>query len=384
MTRIWTVLAADSNTQRVAIKGAGCTHAVINAHWSEAQPTATGSLDSTFTTTLLANFDHALSIGLSPILSVNLHYPPTWVQSGVEKFKDQSGNQYTNTDPSGKNVRNWMWTQTGRTYVTDLVTRIATALGTSRVANTAGCRLGGGWFGEVHYPEAVSGGPTNAWQAFGASMQSGTDLATGMDANPIPGYTPYTGTDAQDVTFLNWYLNGIVKWVRWEIELFKAQGFTRNLWVLMPGWGIRNNDDRTTTNYKASAALGEDHIRLLGELMHDPAVWPYSTWLDNADAFAMGDTADSSKSAWKSIYEKALARGKAANMVGENTTGESNADMDTIFAGALGDSTYPGTPGIPAQGFYYRGCAWLDYTSLNAGGANATLAHYGTNIAATP
>jgi hypothetical protein len=379
MSRIFAVLNADTNAARVAVKNAGCTHAVINANWDNLQPTGTGSLDPTATATMLASYDHALSIGLRPILAVNLQYPPSWILSGVEKFKDQAGNQY-DTNGSGKQVRNWMWTAVGRTYVADLLTRIATALGPVRVKATDGVRVGGGWYGEVHYPEPISGGPTFAWQAFGASMQTGTGLAAGMTVCPVPGYVPYSGTDAQDVTFLNWYLNGIVSWVQWQIDQYKALGFTRNLWVLLSGYGVRANQLRTDDGYKQAAALGEDHLRLIGQFMHDTAVWPYSTWLDTVDGFA-GGTVDSDKAAWKSIYEKALVRGKHYELTGENTGGENNTGMDGIFAGALGAATYAGSPGIPSAGHYYNGCVWLDYTSATNGSGGATLAHYASKIA---
>lgn len=379
MSRIFAVLGADTNASRVASKSAGCTHAVINAYWDRLQPTGTGALSASATTDFIAAFDHALSIGLKPILAVDFQYPPSWILTGVEKFKDQAGNDY-DTNGSGKQVRNWMWTANGRTYVADLLTRVGAALGPARIKATDGVRIGGGWYGEAHYPESVSGGPTYAWQAFGASMQTGTGLAAGMTICPVPGYVPYSGTDAQDVAFLNWYLNGMTSWVRWQIDQYKALGFTRNLWVLLSGYGVRSNTVRTDNGYKQAAALGEDHLRIIGEFMHDPSVWPYSTWLNTVDGFA-GGTADSDKAAWKSIYEKSLVRGKQYGLMGENTGGEDNTAMDGIFAGALGSATYAGSPGTPSSGHYYNGCIWLDYTSLTNGTGGATMAHYASKIA---
>lgn len=381
MTRLFAVLNADSDAARTACKAAGATHAVINAYWDSMQPTGTGALNPAAAAKLVADYAHALSIGLKPILSINLHYTPAWVQSSVEPFRDQAGNNYTVTDNiTGKAVRNWMWTATGRTYVSDLTTRVAAALGAANIAATDGCRLGGGWFGELHYPEPAAGAPSPAWQGFGPSMQTGTGLAAGMSVCPLPGYVPFTGTDAQDCTWLNWYLNGIVAWVLWQIDLHKSLGFTRNLWVLMPGYGARTDSLRSDTIYRSSASYGEDHVRLLGAIMHDPAVWPYSTWLDTVDGNPAGTT-DSAKAQWKSIYEKALARGKHWNLVGENTSGETNANMDTIFADALGGSVYTGSPGAPSQGYYYRGIVWLDYASLISGGAVADMAHFASKIA---
>ena len=140
----------------------------------------------------------------------------------------------------------------------------------------------------MHYPQAVSGGPTYAWQGFGQSMQTGTDLADGMDVCPLPGYVPYTGTDDQDCQWLNWYLNGLIRFEQWLITQHKALGFTRNLYLMLPGYGVRTNQARTSAGYKQAAALGEDHIRAVGAIMHDPAVWPYSTWLNTSRRLPRG------------------------------------------------------------------------------------------------
>lgn len=373
--RVWAVLGANSDAARVAVKAAGCTHIVINADWYDLQPNATGSIDTTALANLNHAIDHAISIGLEPIFSLNIHYTPTWVLSSVEPFRDQLGNDYVDTNVSaGKAVRNWMWTTAGRSYVSDLLTRVAVGMG-SRVASIDGCRIGGGWYGELHYPEPITGGPTYAWQGFGASMQTGVGLAAGMTVCPVPGYVPYTGTDAQDCQFLNWYLNGLTSWSSWLISQYKAAGFTKKLHLLLPGYGVRQNQLRTDSGYKQAAALGEDHIRAIGSVMHDPAVWPYSTWLNTNDGYP-GGTADTDKSAWKSIYEKSHMRGKSAYLLGENTGGESTSGMQGIFTGALSANVYAGSPGVPSNGAYYAGCVWLDYTSLTSGGGSATLADY--------
>lgn len=386
MPRIWSILQADSDAARAAIAGIGCTHATINVHWREIQPSATGSLDSTRLTQLHSDIANAISNNLKVILSINLHYSPTWVLSGVEQFVDQAGFAYNDTNyAAGTAVRNWMWTATGRTYVADVISRIGAALSGTELAAIDGCRLGGGWFGELHYPTKIAGSTagTYAWQAFGASMQSGTDLASDQVICPNPSYIPYSGTDAQDSQFLNWYLNGLVTWAMWLVSQYKAAGFTKNLYMLQPGYGVRSNQTRTSAGYKQAAALGEDPVRVISAFMHDIAVVPYSTWLNTADGFA-GGTVDSDKSAWKKIYEESLKRNKHYYLIGENTGSESNSGMDTIFTDALGNSSYAGYPGIPTTGHYYKGMVWLNYPDLGAGGAKATLAHYATQIAANP
>lgn len=383
MGRVWGVLQADTNAARLAVKAAGCTHVVVSAAWDELQPSTTGTIDSTVMARVKAAMAHCVLIGLVPILSVDIHYPPSWVLSGVEKFKDQAGNDYVSADvASGKAVRNWVWTATGRTYVSDLITRFSAALTAAERAAVGGVRMGGGWYGELHYPEPISGGPTYAWYGFGASMQAGTDLASGMSVCPVPGYIPYTGTDAQDCAFLNWYLNGLVTWGVWLVNQFKAAGFGCKLYVLLPGYGVRLNQARSDAGYKQAASMGEDHTRIIAALMHEPQFWPYVTWLNTTDGFP-GGSADSDKAQWKSIYEKALLRGKHYRMIGENTGGEDNAGMNGIFAGALGSAAYAGYPGLPLAEYYYEGMVWLSYSDLQAGGGKATMANYASQIALT-
>lgn len=384
MARLWAILQADTDAKRVSAKAIGCTHAIVSANWTELQPTATGTIDATVMARVTAAYDHCESIGLGVIMAIGLQYPPSWVKSGVEPFKDHLGNQYLNTSTSdGKAVRNWIWTQTGRNYLSDLWTRFAASLGPTRVAKTYGVRLGGGWYGELHYSESVSGSGTLAWQGYGASMQLGTDLASDLTVCPLPGYIPYgTGsTDANDSIWLNWYLNGLVTFGLWQIAQFKALGFTKNLYMLQPGYGVRSNQTRTNAGYKQAAALGEDPVRMIGAIMNLPEAQWYSTWLNTSDGFP-GGTVDSDKAAWKKLYEEALKRSKHWGLVGENTGSESNTGMDNIYAGALGSASYAGYPGTPSTGHYYRGMLWLDWNSLNAGGSAATLTHYGAKIAA--
>jgi hypothetical protein len=118
---------------------------------------------------------------------------------------------------------------------------------------------------------------------------------------------------------------------------------------------------------------------------NDPLIWPYCTWLDaGADGFDPPGV-DSDIAAWKKVYNVAAAVGKTGKIMGENTGGETTAQMAAIFSG----STY-GSPmsavswalevGTPIG---YQGINWLNYQSLIAGGTNATLANYQTNITGT-
>jgi len=383
MKPVFSALGADTDSARVAIKNAGCTHATINANWGALQPNGAGTaLDATAMANVAAAFDHARSIGLKVILSINYHYPPNWVLSNLEPFRDQFGVDYVQSNVGGgKAVRNWMTTGKGRTWLADFTTKVVSALGSTRISKVSGCRIGAGWYGELHYPEAYgSTVGSYAWQGFSPSMQAGTDLAAGLSVCPLPGYVPYSGSDEQDCVWLNWYLNTLVQFIRWNVELYKSLGLRRNLWLMLPGYGVRLNVSRSNNGYKQAAALGEDHIRAIGEFMHDPAVWPYSTWMNTADGFA-GGVVDSDKSAWKSLYEKSLARGKHHRLIGENTGNESNSVMDVIFADSMGRASYAGSLSPLPSKSYYKGIVWLQYSTL-IGGSQATMAHYAEKIAA--
>ena len=360
-------------------KAAGCTHAIIPAHWVNLQPIETGTIDAGEITRIKGYYAQAKSLGLKAILSLNLHYAPAWVLSSVEPFRDHHGNEWLETG-GGKGVRNWMWTSQGRAYVSDLVTRFAAGIGSSNVFATVGVRFGGGGWGELHYPASMSGDQVLAWQGFGASMQTGASLASGMTACPLPGYVPYSGTDAQDATWIEWYLSGLASWAKWFASQYKNAGFTRNLYILLPGYGVRSNWLRGDVNYRLECALGHDHARMINAFAGDLAVHPYvalNTW----DAVP-GGTQDSDKSSWKSIYEKALAVDKHRGMIGENIGGEDNAGMDSIFSGALSNLPYAGCPAPPTDGCYYQGCIWVNYQTMIDGSSHATLAHYQAKIAA--
>lgn len=373
---------ADTTAKKQAAKAAGCTHLVVLAFWGNLQLTQGGALDATALAALNAELDDCRSIGLAPILSHSIQYPPSWALTAVEAFKDQAGNTWAGTGGSGGQVRNWMWTATGRGFVSDFLTKVYAGLSTANRAAIARVRFGGGYFDELQYPPQALASPNSYW-GFGASQQSGTDLASGLSVCPLPGYTPFTGTDAQDVQWINWYLGGIENWLKWYITTLKAIGWTCRLSVCHPGYSTRTNQVRSDAAYRQSMAFGHDFTRAVGIYKNDPQVWPWSTWI-NGPASVSPPVLDTDQAAWQKLYAEAAVRGKAADLWGENTGGEANSGMDTVFTNALSTTPASGSPiysGSP-RGSYaaYQGLMWLDDTSLNAGGSNATLAHYQTKI----
>ncbi|MDN5274789.1 MAG: hypothetical protein JWP06_690 [Candidatus Saccharibacteria bacterium] len=374
----------DINAKR-QIRVAGVTHADVPASWSSLQPNGVGTaLDASAIAILCQEFDDCASVGLKVIFDFNLQYPPAWVQTGIENFVDQSGN-VNDTTASGKIVRNWFWTALGRQCVADFMSKVALGLGDGRVKQVAAIRMGGGWYGEAHYPGVYSTG-FSFW-GFGASMQTGVGLATDQVVCPLPGYIPFSGgSDTNDSIWTNWYLNGLITWLEWYYQQHRSIGFTAEVHVMLPGYGVRSNQAHSSSGYKQAAAYGEDPVRAIAWTMKHPDVWPYCTWLNTADGFP-GGTVDSDKSAWKKIYEEALKRNKHHRMMGENTGNESTAGMQAIFSGAtygsaLSTASYPGSPSITTG---YQGLIWLNYDSLTSGQAGrATLSDLATLIAANP
>ena len=118
----YAVIGATTNAEIAAVAAAGCTHNVVVAFWDQLQPGGAGAaLDSTALSALNTVIGYNIANGLQTILEHALHYPPSWVASAVEPFKDQDGNEWTGTSGNGDQVRNWMWTSLGRTYVADFL-----------------------------------------------------------------------------------------------------------------------------------------------------------------------------------------------------------------------------------------------------------------------
>jgi hypothetical protein len=132
VTRIYSCInpgkPSDSDTSQWATKmatarAAGIKWCTAGMNWSTMQSTAGGSV-ATGVGKVISYLNAAQTAGLKVVLDLALHFAPSFVTSGVEQFKDQSGNLWSDTGASGNNVRNWQWTAQGRTYIADLFTKM--------------------------------------------------------------------------------------------------------------------------------------------------------------------------------------------------------------------------------------------------------------------
>jgi len=375
------VIGADTLVAKEAVADAGIDGILVQAKWDELQLSSGSELDETAVETLNQQISDALNLNLMVSFEFALHYAPDWVLSSIEPFTDHDGEPYISTD-SGKNVRNWMWTALGRSYVLDFYTKIYTALTDINRKSISFIKFGGGYYGEIQYPIEIGSAPYRYWGG-GETMQSGDGLAEGLSACPVSNYQPFTGTDDQDIQYINWYLGGIENWVAWQITQLKEVGFRCALFALHSGYSVRNNQGRSSDGWRQSFACGQDFTRVLGIYKNDPQVWPWSTWAGGADGWTP-NTVDSDQASWKKLYTVAVARGKHELIGGENTGGESNSGMDHIFSEVLTGppSTGPiysdGRPQSEWSGF--SELMWLNYNDLTAGGVKATLDHLSSLI----
>lgn len=188
-TPFFGVFNADTATAKQDWSAAGGTHVVIAARWGPLEPTQ-GALDPTALADLKQQLADAAAAGLEVIWSFSYHYPPAWfTASGVPRFKAQNGVEYTGVGADGNNVMDFVFSQQARDAVAAFQQLVWDALTPDERAQIRGWRVGGGPYGELHYPQPQNGG---RWWGYSAPAQTGTGLAAGMDVCPVPGHVPFT------------------------------------------------------------------------------------------------------------------------------------------------------------------------------------------------
>lgn len=366
----WMVIGAVSPSELATVKGAGATHGLVEVFWDQCQSTAGGPVDASGVN---AQIQNVLTAGLKVCLRVCPQYPPSFVQSAVPPFKRQDGATHTAAQSSGANVRDWVWSKTGRDYLADFMTKLFTQL---NWANIERVQVGGLLYGELQYPDS-NGTTAPYWWGYSAPAQTGTDLAARMAVCPNPGYVPSGGTtwtDADD-TWVTWYQQSLINFMVWLIEQHR-KWFNGPIWVMHPGAGLRDVSQTPTsstqgTNYRINNAKGLDWSAQLGSYP-DANVHPYSTWADSDHFWTPAPYSgvnDGNAAPWWHLLRIARTVGRAGRIWGENTGGQSNTDMNRVFSQG-------------AVAFGFEGLTWLSYASLTDGTSD-TLANLTTWISAS-
>ncbi|MDT5042917.1 MAG: hypothetical protein QOE51_3902 [Actinoplanes sp.] len=167
--------AAGVDTSRgQAQRDGGVTAKTLAMAWSAYEP-GNGQWSAAYAAAKRAELATYQAQGFAVVADFGMQYTPKWVL-GLDndtRYVDQYGNAYTSTEP-GKNVADAVFDPKVRAAVGAYLNKAVKDLG---VQNLTGIRVGGGWYGELHYP--VSG--ANSLWGYSANA---------LRSNPVPGWIP--------------------------------------------------------------------------------------------------------------------------------------------------------------------------------------------------
>ena len=193
------------------------------------------------------------------------------------------------------------------------------------------------------------------------------------------GYT-YDATNANALSFWNWYRDSLINYQNWQIAQYRTAGFNGRIFMLYPSFGVRPD---ATVN-QVTQAIGYDlsmtsSPSINGELQQDSDfydeiaglvdsqnnVYPYCTWLEASTA----NDANADKGAWSPAkYISTLATNNNRIAYGENAGSNNYTEMQRMVSMISANHL--------AGGF------WMCESQLY-GGTYATAANYQTQIAAS-
>lgn len=190
------------------------------------------------------------------------------------------------------------------------------------------------------------------------------------------GYT-YDATHSNAIAFWDWYVASLTNFQNWQVDQVDTAGFSNNIFVLYPGWGIRK---QATTN-QVTESISYDlsytpHANLTGEIQtandwetHIAALpsrstlFPYATWMERTS-----DENNANKKEWSPAkYLGYLARSAGFAYWGENAGQENASELLDTFTN------------VTAQN--YSGLFWFSEQEL-FGGTYASASNLANSIAA--
>ena len=314
--------------QAPALADAGITLTVLSISWDRFEP-APGAPSSAYIRQLRAEIAGYRRSGLQVVLDPGFQYPPAWLFILPDsRYQNQYGDAYADR-ASGKNIANTVFNAAVRARYASHLAALFRELGTDFFA----VRLGGGWYGELNYPDATYAKNPNCYWAFDPIAQGAKPgLPAGITACPVPGWKPGdTSPDhASARRFLDWYLASLQNYHDWQIATVRHL-YAGPLMMMYPSWGIRPGQlepavagdlsGKTSPEKNGEIQRGFDFARFIGGIK-DPNVWVHCTWLDPNPEWSDETSPDPAR--WSPVhYLASLARRHvpALNVSAENTGG---------------------------------------------------------------
>ena len=351
---------------------AGIDLATVDVVWKRFEPVE-GRIDAAYVKELRDRLMQFRAAGADVVLSTGVQYPPEWLFAYPHsRFVNQYGDVYASPEV-GKKIANMVFNQLLRDKQQNYLALLFETFGT----DFYGVRLGGGWYGELNYPEHTYGGRTNAYWGFDpVASGAAPGLPSGMQANPVPGWLPGTPSADHDLArrFADWYLGSLQNYHDWQIATVR-QWYPGNLLMMYPSWGVRPGqldaavatDLSGTTPAERNGEIprGFDFARYIRGIT-DPGVVVYTTWL-NADASADSRPDMRYWSPVKYLANLAADRPRPLAVMGENTGRDSVTDMTVSFE--------------QARAYQLHAVVWAFESELY-GGVHASITDYAAAIRA--
>ncbi|MFA6285899.1 MAG: hypothetical protein WC661_00840 [Opitutaceae bacterium] len=314
--------------QAPALADAGVTLVVLGVSWENFEPTA-GTPNPAYIRQLRADLDAYRRANLQVVLDPGIQYPPAWLFTLPDsRYQNQYGSLYADR-ASGKNIANTVFNAAVRARYAFHLAALFRELGVDFFA----VRLGGGWYGELNYPDTTYAKHPNCYWAFDPIAQGAKPgLPAGLTACPVPGWKPGDASPghASARRFLDWYLASLQNYHDWQIATVRHL-YPGPLMMMYPSWGIRPGqlepavaaDLAGTTSPEKNGEIqrGFDFARFIGGI-RDPQVWVHCTWLDANPAWSDETSPDPAR--WSPVHYLAfLARQHtpALTLSSENTGG---------------------------------------------------------------
>jgi len=316
--------------------GAGVDLVTMGVSWKRFEPVES-RVDATYLAELTTTLQRYRAARVDVVLSPGVQYAPTWLLAHPDsRFVNQYGDAYAPTE-SGKTIANMVFVQRMRDKQEAYLQRLFSSLGT----DFYGVRLGGGWYGELNYPEASYAGRTNAYWGFDpVATGARPGLATGVTTNPVPTWKPGTASPdhAAARSFAEWYLESQRNYHDWQISTVRGM-YPGRLLMMYPSWGVRPGQldaavagdlsGQTSAERNGEVQRGFDFARYVRGIT-DPGVVLYTTWL-NADRSQDAGTDQRYWSPVKFLAHLSAQRSKPLALMGENTGRDTPTDMAVTF-----------------------------------------------------